>query len=375
MNRVGCLVRKEFLHLRNDPVGLRLMVIPIVAMVFVFAYAITTEVRNTTVTVCDRSDTPLSRSLVESITGNQLFKFVGASRTEERVRELLDQGRARLGVIIAPDFTRRIGRGEQASVVVLVDGQDATSSQVSSGYVTAIIAGWARERGMLRLVAAGGCERDMLPIEVVPQVLFNPLLKSSWFMVPALAVLLVTMVTALLSGFSIVRERESGTLEQLLVTPINTLDLLLGKTIPYMAVGLVEFFLVLVLAGTWFGVPFRGAWSTLFVFALVYLFSSLGIGMFTSIVAKTPYQALFMTWFTLIVFILLSGFFMPLENMPVWVQYLARVNPVRYFILAVREITLKGAGMKDLWREAAAMAAIGTVLYGCALLAFKRRLA
>ncbi|MBD3393051.1 MAG: ABC transporter permease subunit [Chitinivibrionales bacterium] len=373
VNTIRALVWKEFRQLRNDPISIRLMILPVLFQVLVLGYAVTTEVRNTPVTICDRSETPQSRSLVRAVAGHDLFVFTGMSRTEREVRRKLDAGEVRIGMVIPPDFARAVGEGRAADVELVVDGQDANSSNVAGGYISAIINGWAFKHYTRKLAAMGKSIDDVLPARVRPVILFNPLLKSTWYMVPAMAVLLVTMVTALLTGFSIVRERESGTLEQLLVTPLRSVDLVVGKSIPFMIIGFVELVAILLFAQVWFWIPFRGNYATIFVFAFIYMFSSIGIGVLTSTISRTAHQALFATWFILIFFVLLSGFFLPIENMPRWVQEVTRINPVRYFMTVVREVFLKGTGMRELWREAGAMVGIGVAVYGCALFSFKRR--
>jgi ABC-2 type transport system permease protein len=373
MRRLRIIIWKELRHLHNDPASLRLMIMPVIAQVLILGYAITTEVRNTPITACDKSATPQSRQLVQTLAQNKLFVFRGMAPSEEAVRDMLDHGRARIGVMIPADFSRRIEEGRAANVTLIIDGQDANSAGVAGGYVRAIINGWAMRMFTKKLEARGITVAQILPVTVRPQVLFNPLLKSTWHMVPAMAVLLVTMITALLTGFSIVREKESGTLEQLMVTPIRPIELVIGKSVPFMLIGLVELAAVLVIAQLWFGIPFRGNYLTILCFALVYMFSSIGIGILTSTLARTPHQSLFMTWFILLFFVLLSGFFLPLENMPHWVQQMTVINPVRYFMFVVREVFLKGSGFAELGGELRAMALIGVAVYCLALLNFRRK--
>jgi len=214
---------------------------------------------------------------------------------------------------------------------------------------------------------------SLIPVTVSPVILFNPLLKSTWYMVSALVVLLVTIITGLLSGLSIVREKESGTLEQLMVTPVEPHHVIIGKTVPYLMIGVAEICVFLVLAVLWFRIPFRGNFFELLLFGIVYMMSSLGIGILTSTVARTPQQVLFLVWFIMIFFILLSGFFVPIENMPHWVQDISLVNPVRYFMFAVRAMFLKGAGLADLWKELLAMFVIGISVFSVSVLLFHRR--
>jgi ABC-2 type transport system permease protein len=374
MKRLQTLIWKEFRQLTADPAGLRLMIFPVLIQVFVLSYAITTEVRNITVTICDRSITPQSQSLIASITHNTLFIYKGMSQSESEVRLKLDNGSARLGLVIPSDFSKTLETPGGAHVSLLIDGQDAGGSNVSAGYLNAIVSTWALNHFTKKLEGQGISFDNMMPVHTSPCILFNPLLNSTWYMVPALAVLLVTMISALLTSFSIVREKESGTLEQLLVTPVKSWEIVVGKTIPFLIIGLIELAAILILASLWFGIPFKGNILVVALFAIIYMISTLGIGTLTSAIAKTPYQALFMIWFILLFFILLSGFFLPLENMPIWVQQVTRINPVRYFMFSLREIFLKGSGIADLWREAISMLVIGVIVYGLALLAFKRRI-
>jgi ABC-2 type transport system permease protein len=340
---------------------------------FVLGYAITTEVKHTGITVLDRSNSPRSVSLVQSILRNPLFDFSGYAASESDARNRLDRGTARLALIIPKQFSRDLTLPGGASVELLIDGQDANSSTVSSGYIDAIISGWSVSYLADMLAARGLKIQNIMPVDVRPVILYNPLLRSTWYMVPAIAVVLVTMITALLTGFSIVKEKESGTLEQLMVTPVSPVHVVLGKIVPYIVIGLFELCAVLASATLWFGVPFRGNFFVLLFFGLIYMTSSLGIGILVSTIARNAQQVLFMLWFILIFFLFLSGFFLALENMPVWVQNLTLINPLRYFMFILREMFLKGSGFAELWRQGIAMLAIGGVVFGAALLAFHRK--
>ena len=374
MNRMALMVRKEFTHIRNDKLSVRLMVFPVLLQLFVLGYALNTVIKNTPIACCDLSDTPQSRSLCEGFKHTDLFVWHPSSLGEEELRRRIDDGEIKLGLIIPADFGKMLQDGRGAQVRVLIDGQDANSSMIASGYLNAIVARWGNAFLANMMKMRGLSPAEAVPLTVNPSILFNPLLKSTWYMIPALVVLLVTMVTGLLSGFSIVKEKESGTLEQLMVTPLLPAHLIFGKTVPYFLIGLVELTAFLVLATLWFGIPFRGEVTVFFLFGCVYMLSSLGIGMFTSTIARTPQQVLFLIFFILIFFIMLSGFFIPVENMPGWVRQITRGNPVRYFMFAVRELFLKGSGLAELWRELAAMGIIGFVVFSGSLLLFHRRI-
>jgi ABC-2 type transport system permease protein len=374
VRQIRLIAAKEFAHIKADPLMVRLILFPVLLQLFVFGYALTTEVKNTPVAVVDRSATPQSRSLIESVKASPLFSFAGSVPDEGSLRRMLDEGTVRIGVVIPSDFSEALRSESGAEVQALVDGQDANSSAVALGYLSAIASQWTFQHLKNRLAAAGLDINTVLPVQVTPSVLFNPTLKSAWYMIPALVVILVTIITSLLTGFSIVKEKERGTFEQLMVTPIKPIHVLLGKTVPFVVIGLAEILVFLVIATLWFRIPFRGNVVTLLVFALVYMISSLGIGILASTVVRTSQQVLFTIWFILIFFILLGGFFIPIENMPDWVQSMTLVNPVRFFMFIVREIFLKGSGFGELWRAGCALLAIGAVVFSLSVAAFNRRM-
>jgi ABC-2 type transport system permease protein len=373
VNLLRLMVWKEFAHIRADKLSIRLMVFPVFVMTFLLGYALTTEVKNITVAAVDESRTPQSLSLIETVRSNRLFRWKGTMPTAAEARQSIDAGAVRAVLVVPASFSQDLAKSEGARVQLLVDGQDANSANVSRGYISAIVQRWAMQRFGRDLEKRGMRVASLVPVRVTPVILFNPLLKSTWFMVPALVVMLVTVITGLLSGLSIVKEKESGTLEQLMATPIEPRHLIIGKTVPYLLIGLAEMCLFLIVVLLWFRIPFRGNVLVFFLFGLVYMESSLGIGILTSTIARTPQQVLFLIWFIMIFFILLSGFFIPVENMPQWIQGISRVNPVRYFMLAVREMFLKGAGLAELWRELLAMLAIGITVLSASVLLFHRR--
>jgi ABC-2 type transport system permease protein len=373
MNFIRIIIWKELKQIKADPLMIRLMIFPVFLQMFVLGYALTTEVKNTTITIVDKSRTPQSASLIGHFQNNKLFIYTGPSSSETEARDKLDKGKDRLALVIPADFAQTLARGDGATIGLFVDGQDANSSNVAAGYVSAIVGEWNVDYLHDKLAALGVRIENAVPLRVRPVILFNPMLKSTWYMVPGLAVVLVTIVTALLTGLSIVKEKESGTLEQLMVTPISSLHVVLGKTAPLIIIGLVELCAVLLIATLWFGIPFKGSVATLLLFGLIYMTSSLGIGILTSTIAKTPQQVLFLTFFILIFFLLLSGFFIPVENMPAWVQKVTLVNPLRYFMFIIREIFLKGSGFAELWRQGLAMLGIGVCVFTGALLTFQRK--
>jgi ABC-2 type transport system permease protein len=383
------IFRKEMQQLLRDKGALRLLFAMPLVQLIVLGFAITTEVRHTPYMWVDHCKCTESRDLLRRLPLHDLFIDKGEAADEATLRQAMDQGRIRLGLVLPADFGTRLMAASDprtlsepkhqkppgASLQMIVDGQDANSASVARGYLTAIATRWSMQWLEARLQAQGLSLEEVLPIRVGTQVLFNPLLQSPWYMVPGIGVILVTIVTALLTGFSIVREKESGTLEQLMVTPLQPVALVLGKAMPFFFLGLIELFAILGLAVLLFQVPFEGNLFALALFASAYMLSSLGIGILTSAVVKTQQQALFVIWFFLLFFLLLSGFFMPIENMPAWVQTLTYANPVRYFMVVLREMFLKGSGPAELWRELLAMLAIGGTVFTLAVLLFKRKAA
>lgn len=392
MNLFRVIVLKEFQQLKRDKTSLRLMImLPMIQMI-VLGYALTTEVKHTPVAVLDHDGGPDSRSMIQAVSNNALFDFRGNAASESDLKTMLDRGQVKLGIIIPQGFSRQlenatrlnpgvggtasVGQGPEdagAKVQLWVDGQDANSAGVARGYLSAVLNQWAMRHLGTRLEASGIRLDQLIPIATDENVLFNPLLKSTWYMVPGIAVILVTMVTALLTGFSIVREKEAGTLEQLMVTPLKPIHVVVGKAVPFFIIGVVELMVALVIAQLKFQVPFRGNYLTLLAFTSAYMLSSLGIGIFTSTVARTQQQALFIIWFFLLFFMLLSGFFLPVENMPHWVQIVTLANPVRFFMHVLREMFLKGSGLPELWREGAAMLGIGFCVFTFSVLKFNRK--
>jgi len=372
MNFIRMILWKEFLHIKADKLMVRLITVPVLIQLFVIGYALTVEVKNIPIAACDRSNTPQSRELLSRIQRFDRFIFKGVF-PETAAKELLYRGEAKMVVIIPADFSKEILDKEGSAVQLIADGQDANSSKVALGYCSMIIGNWARHKLEFRLTQMGMDIKTLIPVEINIDILFNSMLKSTWFMIPALAELLITIVTALLTGFSIVKERENGTFEQLMVTPVKSIHVIIGKAVPFIIIGLIEMSVVMLVATFWFKIPFRGSLVTLFVFALTYMISSLSIGIFTSTVTRSSQQVLFLTWFILIFFILLSGFFIPVENMPRWVQILTYINPVRFFMVAVRDIFLKGSGFMLLLNELRTLLIIGISVFGMAFISFRRR--
>jgi ABC-2 type transport system permease protein len=356
MTRILTLMRKEFLELRQTP---RLLVIIDIARVLqlsLLGYAATTDVKDVPIAVVDGDRTPLSRQLVQRFAVSPYFHVVDAADRPDRIDADLALGRAWLAVVVPPGFQAAIGGHGPATartIQVLADGTDSNSSGVALSYVASLVGEFSAT-----VVARPGGRPDAIDGRV--RVWFNPELESRNFMVPGVLALLLLVVTANLSSMAIVRERELGTLEQLNVTPLTRWQLILGKLLPYALIGLVDVVLVVSVAVYWFEVPLRGSFWLLMGGGLIYLVCTLGLGLLVSTISSTQQQAMMTsTFFFLVPMVYLSGFIFPIENMPPAIQALTTLIPLRYFLVIVRGVFLKGVGLDVLWKQFAAMAGWG----------------
>lgn len=350
-----------------------MIIFPVIFQILIMEHALTTEVKNTTVSVYDLSNSPSSRSLIESIKNNPLFNYRLESSSFKEIRKKIDNGEVKIGIVIPENFDRLLGQSSGADIQYIIDGQDANSSNVASGYLNAIITQWENDFFENEIKNRKVGINSTINVCVNPLILFNPLLKPKWYMVPALVVFLITTATCLLTALSIVREKEEGTLEQLMVSPIKSYHIIFGKTIPYFLIGFLELAVFLLFVILWLGIPFRGNVFVLILFGAAYIMAFLGIGILTSTIARTSQQVLFMTWFIMTFFIMLSGFFVPVENMPVWIQKITVINPVKYFMFAIRELCLKGTSLCDLSGQLFSLTIIGITVFSAAALLFHKK--
>jgi ABC-2 type transport system permease protein len=361
--RIRALIRKEFLELVRSPQLLRIVIVAPVLQLTLLGYAATTDIRNVPMLVIDGDRSPGSRRLIEQFAASPYFDIVREELDPRAIETALAERSAWLAIVVPAGFGSALerpagpGASEAATVQVIADGTDANSSGVALAYVQGVVAEFNT-----RLVEA----RDTLPaVDARVRVWFNADLESRHFMIPGVLALLLMLVTANLTSMAIVREREVGTLDQLNVTPIGRSELILGKLLPYALVGFLDVLLVVAVAVFWFEVPLRGSVALLLAACVVYLLCTLGLGLFVSTISATQQQAMMTsTFFFLIPMIYLSGFIFPIENMPRAIQWLTGLIPLRYFLVIVRGIFLKGVGWDVLWPQFAALGA-----WGCAVLA------
>jgi ABC-2 type transport system permease protein len=364
-------MRKEFLELRQDPRLFGIVIIAPILQLTMLGYAATTDVKNVPVVVVDQDGSSASRDLISRFEASQNFEVVGTAASIDHVDDYLDYGRAWMALDIPADYGERIRRGQPTSVQVVADGSDANSTNVALGYAGTLIAGYARE-----IAAATGRGRATPLVTADVRVWFNPRLESREFMIPGILALLLLVVTMNLSSMAIVREKELGTLEQLNVTPLARWELIVGKLLPYAVIGMVDVLLVVTVAIGWFEVPLRGSFLLLLTLCVVYLLTTLGLGLFVSTISSTQQQAMMTSsFFFLLPMVFLSGFIFPIENMPEAIQTFTYLIPLRYFLVILRGIFLKGVGLETFWPEALALLGWGCGILILATLRSQKRLA
>jgi ABC-2 type transport system permease protein len=371
MTRVPHLIRKEFLELRQDPRLFGIVIMAPLIQLTMLGYAATTDVRDVPVVLVDQDRSAASRDLVSRFEGSENFMVVDAVSAIDQIDAYLDGGRAWMAVAIPAAYGERVRTGRPVSVQVVADGTDANSTNVALGYAGALMLAYARE-----LAAANGSAPAQPLVSADIRVWFNPTLESRFFMIPGLLALLLLLICAVLSSMAIVREKELGTLEQLNVTPLARWELIVGKLVPYGMIGVLDVFLVVGVAVGWFEVPLRGSFWLLLLMCGVYLLTALGLGLFVSTISRTQQQAMMTTtFFFLLPMVFLSGFVFPIENMPQWVQPITFLIPLRYFLVILRGIFLKGIGLDVFWPDALALLAWGLAILTLATLRSTKRLA
>ncbi|OFW00929.1 MAG: hypothetical protein A3I61_12125 [Acidobacteria bacterium RIFCSPLOWO2_02_FULL_68_18] len=370
MRRVRHLMRKEFLELRQDPRLFGIVIMAPLVQLTMLGYAATTDVRNVPIVVVDEDRSAPSRDLIARFDASANFVIVDVLASLDEIDGYLDGGRAWMALAIPAAYGERVRTGQPVSVQVVADGTDANSTNVALGYAGALVVSYARE-----LAAATG--RSATPLVGADvRVWFNPTLESRHFMIPGILALLLLVVCATLSSMAIVREKELGTLEQLNVTPLSRWELIVGKLVPYAMIGMFDVLLVVAVAVGWFEVPLRGSFGLLLLMCLVYLLTALGLGLFVSTISRTQQQAMMTTsFFFLLPMIFLSGFIFPIENMPDVIQRVTYLIPLRYFLVILRGIFLKGVGLEVFWPDALALLGWGVAILTLATLRSTKRLA
>jgi len=364
--RVREVIRKEFFQMFRDPRLRRVILAAPLLQVIVFGYAVSSDVKETPTYVVDADRSADSRALLDALTASGYFEIVGRSERPDDLAGALDRGSAILGLEIPPDFAERLRSGKGATVQFVLDGSQSNTATVARGYAERIVGSFAEARLAGR--PAGG-------VDLRERAWFNPELISRNYNVPAVVGTLLMLICLILTGLAVVREREMGTLEQLMVSPLRPGELIAGKTIPFAIVGLLDMCLVVALAILWFHVPFRGNFFELAGASLLYILAALGMGLLISTISATQQEAYMASILLFLPSILLSGFMFPVSSMPRLFQWLTLANPVRHYIVIVRSIFLKGAGIGALWPHYLALFLIGASVLTIAAARFRKSVA
>jgi ABC-2 type transport system permease protein len=368
MQRLICLVRKEFLELRQNPRLFGVVIVAPIIQLTMLGYAASTDVKDVPVVVADGDRSPASRNLIARFDASPNFTIVDTVTTVAEIDPYLQRGDAWIALAIPAGYGTSIQAARPVALQVVADGSDSNSTTVALGYATALVGEYAAT-----LIGSAPARPG---IDLRVRVWYNPQLESRFFMIPGVLALLLLLVTANLAAMAIVREKELGTLEQLNVTPLRRWELIVGKLLPYGVIALIDVLLVTAVAVFWFEVPLRGSVTLLLAMSLVYVLCTLGLGLFISTISDTQQQAMMTaTFFFLTPMIYLSGFIFPIENMPPVIQYATYLIPLRYFLVIVRGIFLKGIGLDLLWPQAAAMAAWGAIVLALAVMRSRKRTA
>jgi ABC-2 type transport system permease protein len=372
--RLTSLIRKEFIQIVRDPRTLYLIFAIPVVQLFLLGYTATTDVRNVPLAVFDQDRSAPARRLIDAYRAADYFRVAYDVSSEDELRRLIDNGKARAGLIIPPDYSRKLEGGQTATVAFVLDGSDPNIASTSLAAAELIGRALATDLTLERLNRAGMAGSFAQAIEVRARVWYNPDLVSAYFMVPALVGIILQLLATMMTSTAIVRERERGTIEQLIVTPIRSWELILGKIIPYVLLSFFDTLEILVVGTLWFHIPIRGNLGLLLLLSAIFLVGSLGIGLFLSTIARTQQEAMMLTWFTLLPTIFLSGFMFPLSAMPPVLQAVSYVIPLRYYLIIIRSIVLKGVGASALIPEIVALTLFSTFVMTAAALRFRKRL-
>ena len=374
LRRLVAVARKEFIHVLRDKRALAIAILLPMIMLMIFGYALTLDLDRVPLAILDQSRTPQSRELVARFEGSRYFSVVQRAGSEREVEAAINRGEAMLGLVVPLDFGRRVASERKTQVQVLADGSDANTTTLALAYAETIVRGYSQEVLVMKVRRLTG-KAPALPMELRPRVWFNTDMESKIFIVPGLIAVIMMLITALLTSLTVAREWETGTMEQLISTPVRPPELILGKLAPYFVIGMVDM-LLSVLAGRFlFEVPIRGSLVLLFCVSAVFLVGALALGIFISTLAKTQLlasQAAFVA--TFLPAFLLSGFMFDIGNMPRPLQVMTNLIPARHFVTVLRGLYLKGTGLAELWPQCLLLVAFAALMLLLAIRTFKKRL-
>jgi ABC-2 type transport system permease protein len=373
-HRLKFLIRKEFIQIFRNPMTLRMILIIPIVQTLLFGYVTTTDVKHIKLLVCDLDRSAYSRGLAARLTNTGYFAKVAETTEIKEIDRYLDQGRAKVAVVFPSGLAADVTAGRSGTVQFLIDGSNSSEASIAQGYLSRVLADES-----IRLIrkqlsqqgASGGLE---MPVDTRPRVWFNPELKSVYYMIPGLICVVLFQMTSMLTALGIVREKEQGTMEQVIVSPLTTVELIAGKTLPFALMALIDVVLVMLLGTLWFGVTLKGSLLHLGLATIIFIFTVLGIGMLVSTVSHTQPQAMMTNQFFIATNLLLSGFMFPISSMPKAMQYVTYLVPLRYYIEIVRSIFLKGTGPWAWWPQLLFLSVFGVFTFTFSALRFRKRL-
>lgn len=375
LGRLRGMLIKEFIQVFRDKRTRFLLFGPPVIQMLVFGYAATLEIRHIQTAVLDFDNSQVSRDLVSRFTASPYFEVRARPTNRRQIGDLIDRGTVTVALQINAGFAQDLRKGRTAHLQVIVDSSNSNTALIAVGYVNQIAGRFAQEYETERLLAISPLSQSHLPSIVLDRrPWFNTDLDSQWFFVPGVIGNLILIMVVSLTAFAVVREREIGTLEQIMVTPIGRLEFILGKTVPFFLIGLLDTSLISLVGTLWFGVPFRGSIGVLAIGAVLFILCMLGIGLFISTISMTQQQAMVSGFFFNMPAITFSGFGTPISSMPEFMQWLTYLDPLRYFLDVLRGVYLKGVGLEVLWPHMAAMGVSALVMLSISVARFHKSL-
>jgi ABC-2 type transport system permease protein len=372
--RVRFLFVKELIQVLRDKRMRVVLIFPPIFQLIIFGYAANLDVKNIRTAVRDLDQTVQSREVIDRFRSSKYFRVVAFPATPEEIEKLIRKGQVILCIDIPSGFSRKVKKGGTGILQILVDGTESNTAMIALGYTGQILSDYSAAVVLKRLNEAGIVDFEEAGVDLQSRIWFNANLESRFFYVPGVIASIAFLIPIILTAQAIVREREIGTLEQIMVTPIRSWELMLGKTLPFALIGLLDVVMIALIGVFWFEIPFRGNPLILLLGNILFLLSSVGIGLFISTISSTQQQSQISTFFFMIPAFILSGFAFPLENMPQWLQYITYINPLRYFIIVIRGVFLKGIGLEILWPEIVALAILGGIAILFSSLRFQKRL-
>lgn len=368
---IGSFIKKEFRQIiRSREMLIVLFGLPAIQLL-VMGFAVTNEVKNLRMSFLDYDGSAGSRALIQSFGSSDRFQVVPV-KGSEKPGDLVSAWKSQVVLVIPPDFGKNLKLGRVGDLQVILDGIDGNSASVANAYVSGVVRSFmAKEmQGAMRILPQ---QRGDPQVELISRMSFNPDLKSSMNTIPGIIAILVTVTSMMLSAISLVKEKELGTLEQLMVSPVKKYQLMAGKLIPYLIITLLQLQVAIVLAGIIFRIELAGSYVVMMLISVIYLFTTLGLGILISTKVNTQQQAMFFSWFIMVIIILLSGFFVPIQNMPRAIQWISMFNPLSHYMTVLREIVIKGSGIAQLYRELAILGSSGLVIFSLSVMSFRKR--